>query len=118
MYFVKIKLYKGSNADLMELKNARFPDHEHSHKHTGSKAYSFASQRVAYDDIKKGSRTSGRTVVKHIYNESKSVNVNFADMENAPAPVTTIKGSGIEKSTGANDLYPPHMRVTYIFKCY
>ena len=102
----------------MELKNAKFPNHEHRHRHYGSRSYNFASQQVGYGSKKKGSRVQENTYVTTIQNIQRSVNVNFAFMNESAAPVTRIMGSNIEASTGSNELYPPHMRVTFIFKCY
>ena len=114
----------GRLGQLLDLKDASLPDHAHSHTHGGS------------HDFKVRYRTGPRTVdVQHfgsypfpsayaakehnhdIYEET-SFTVDFSKMKSSEAFISRITNPKISKSTAENDLYSPHLRVTFIFKCY
>ena len=71
---------------------------------------------------KKGSFTSSQVSQDnhHDIDDQTSVNINFADMTEEAALISNFKNpnSKITKSSGENELYSPHMRVTFMFKCY
>ena len=48
---------------------------------------------------------------------TKYAKVDFSQMSYSSAGVSKIRGAGIDLTSNANDLYPPHMRVYFIFKC-
>ena len=116
----------GSSGDLLELKDASFPDHAHKHRHTGSKNYLINYKRGPKNNEskkkKKGSFTSSQVSKDHHHDndDQTSVNINFADMTEEAALISNFKNpnSKITKSSGENELYSPHMRVTFMFKCY
>ena len=103
----------------MNMKAARFPDHEHSHKHTGSYSQSITTNEPhdtentpLFDLIEDGSfyKSGLRARTNH-------ATVDFSRMEDCAAQVSRIHGSGITLTRSSNGLYPQHMRVYYIFKC-
>ena len=113
----------GKLGQILDLKDASFPDHAHKHRHTGSKTYSIAYKKGP-DGIgtkKKGHDSSyASDAHQHNINAQTSVNVNFADMSEEETLISNFKNpnSKITKSSGENELYSPHMRVTFMFKCY
>ena len=48
---------------------------------------------------------------------TKYAKVDFSKMSYSSAGVSKIRGAGIDLTSNANDLYSPHMRVYFIFKC-
>ena len=48
---------------------------------------------------------------------TKYAKVDFSQMSYSSAGVSKIRGAGIDLTSNANDLYSPHMRVYFIFKC-
>ena len=57
---------------------------------------------------------------KHDHNklEKTSVEVDFSNMNTAEAFISTITNPKVSISSAENDLYSPHMRVTFMFKCF
>ena len=51
-------------------------------------------------------------------NKDTHITVNFADMNASEAFVSTITNPKVTRSTAENELYSPHMRVKFMFKCY
>ena len=102
----------------MDMKAARFPDHEHSHKHSGSYSQSFTT-REPHSTIEHFLRTTGGNVYykSGLQQRTNYAEVDFSRMQNSAAEVSRIHGSGIELTNSPNDLYPQHMRVYFIFKC-
>ena len=113
----------GKLGQLLELKDASLPDHAHRHRHKGSKTYSIAYKKGP-DGIgtkKKGHDSSyASDAHQHNINAQTSVNVNFADMSEESALMSNFKvsNSNMKISSNENELYSPHMRVTFMFKCY
>ena len=48
---------------------------------------------------------------------TRQAEVDFSKMDYSSAGVSKIRGAGIDLTSNANDLYSPHMRVYFIFKC-
>ena len=98
------------------MRAARFPNHEHNHKHKGM---SNMPVTVYEPYSKKKTKDKGSYEVygniKKIY--ERNAEVDFSKMNYSAAPVSKIRGAGIELTSNANDLYPPHMRVFFLFKC-
>ena len=119
----RVLVGSGKLGQLLELKDASLPNHAHKHRHTGSKTYSIAYKKGP-DGIgtkKKGHDSSyASDAHQHNIDAQTSVNVNFADMSEEPAFMTDFKvsNSNMKISSNENELYSPHMRVTFMFKCY
>ena len=112
----------GRLGQLLDLKDASLPDHAHSHSHSGSQ------------DVKVRYRTGPRTLLKgqrvaggsgnmarhhnHDIEEEASFTIDFSKMNASEAFISRITNPKISKSTAENDLYSPHLRVKFIFKCY
>ena len=110
----------GQTGVLLDLKDASFPDHEHKHKHFGTQTYPISYRRGPLDTQDKGGIWNGETVARHHdHNELAftSVTVNFGDMTEEYCPVTNIMSPKISLSTNENELYSPHIRVKFMFKC-
>ena len=112
----------GRTGVLLDLKDASMPDHEHKHKHTGSKRYSisYLTGGAVIGTKKNPNGDKGSVAKSHNHDIVKetSANVNFADMSEESAPITRILASKVTKTTNENELYSPHMRVRFMFKCY
>lgn len=111
----------GRTGILLDLKDATLPDHEHRHSHTGSKRYNIDYQKGEDNGDKAGAGWSGGSVArkhKHTKEATTNVTINFADMNQASAPISRIIASKVATSSKENELYSPHMRVQFMFKCY
>ena len=100
----------------MDLRAASFPNHEHSHKHSGTYSQSFTiydnfERRDSYPFLLPKNFLGGDHYVTH----HKSL--DFSKMDYAYAPVSRVYGSGIEITRSPNEFYPQHMLVNFIFKC-
>ena len=62
---------------------------------------------------------SGSMSKKHNHDKiaKTSVGIDFGKMNPAEAFISRITNPKVSKSTEENDLYSPHMRVTFMFKC-
>ena len=101
----------------MDMKAAEFPDHEHSHKHTGSYSQSFTTNEP-YVTKRAEYRYQGSTFYKSGPRaRTNHATVDFSRMRDSAEQVSRIHGSGIKLTSSPKDLYPKHMRVYYIFKC-
>lgn len=61
-----------------------------------------------------------RTVsMHHDHNEweNTDVTVDFSKMSASEAFISRITNPKVSKSTEENELYSPHLRVTFMFKC-
>ena len=110
----------GQTGVLLDLKDATLPDHEHTHKHTGVKSFNVDYKRGEDDSGSKGGVWGGDSLAKshrhdHLY--TTNVNVDFAFMNTDSTPVTHIHAPKVTKSTNENELYSPHLRVHFMFKC-
>ena len=102
----------------MEFKTAHFPDHSHNHRHSGKKDFSVSVKEPYTTTHCDHNKKYDLYCLKSSYNSySHSVTVDYSYMSESEASVTDINGAGIELTRGDNDLYPPHMRVYFIFKC-
>ena len=112
----------GTKGALLEMKDATLPDHAHSHKHSGTYKSS-ARYRTGPYELQTGKQYmggSGSLSYKHGHNEYENadVSVDFSRMSSSEAFISKITNPKVTKSTTENDLYSPHMRVTFMFKCY
>ena len=112
----------GKTGVLLDLKDASLPDHEHKHRHSGTKKYSISYQAGPRSVEKRKQYWTGSGNVafnhQHTTKYTTDVTVNFADMTEDSTPISNIKSPKVTKSSVENELYSPHMRVQFIFKCY
>ena len=100
----------------MQLKAARFPNHEHNHKHIGQKSFTVPDEEPKYAH-RQGNNKSNHCWSSSLFPVNRNVNIDFSFMSYEKAPVSAIKSPGVELTENANDLYPPHALVHFIFKC-
>ena len=111
----------GNKGMVLEMKDATLPDHAHSHKHSGSYT-SKARYRTGPYELDTGKQYmggSGSLSNKHGHNqwENADVSIDFSKMSNSEAFISKITNPKVTKSSLENDLYSPHMRVIFFFKC-
>ena len=112
------------NDQVLQLKNASLPDHAHRHKH-GGKYESKAKYRTGperYTDSGKalgwGDGSMGK---KHHHDEylDAIVPIDFSKMNETEAFISKVKNPNISVAKEQSEnLYSPHMRVKFMFKCY
>ena len=100
----------------MAIRAARFPNHEHSHKHTGIRDMPVKTAEPKYTRKTKD-KGSDTVFSSNLYWSERQATVDFSKMSTSSAGVSKIRGAGIDLTNNANDLYSPHMRVYFIFKC-
>ena len=115
----------GATGQLLDLKDASLPDHAHRHTHggmtSGRHTYSI---RYRTGPEKLNRRTSGMGGSKaadqhdHDRYEDTNVTIDFGSMNPSEAFISKITNPKVTKSTAENELYSPHMRVKFMFKCY
>ena len=95
------------------MKSASFPNHAHKHKHGGVEVYSHTDHYATGDSHcgMGGTRCSEKTNS----NRGGTIKIDFSVMQESTAFVSDIKGSDIQLKE--NELFPPHLRVYYLFKC-
>ena len=102
----------GKGGSILEFKDASLPDHAHAHTHKGT-------QSISYTSATSDSGTfSGMGIIPGAGTKSRTMTVDFSKMEPSEAFISSITSSDISKTVLGNDLYPQHMRVQFIFKCY
>ena len=109
----------------MDVKDASLPDHAHSHTHRGSHKftgrYRTGPDTVAsyYALIPSSSSNPPNVARYHNHDDWKNtdVTVDFSKMDASEAFISRITNPKVSKSTEENELYPPHLRVTFMFKC-
>ena len=106
----------------MELKDASLPDHAHQHNHDGVQEFKINYQRgpsIMVDSGKSLGWGSGSMSKKHSHNVAATteVNIDFSKMNPSEAFISRITNPKVSKSTQENELYSPHMRVKFMFKC-
>lgn len=98
------------------MKAASFPDHFHNHKHTGKAVYSHSNHHAnGHSHCGMGGTRCSERTDQPGDDRKGSITVDFSVMEMAAGKVSEIKGSDIQLKE--NELYPPHLRVYYLFKC-
>ena len=112
----------GKTGQLLDLKDASLPDHAHRHTHGGSQTIK-VQYRTGPRTLGTGKQLgggSGSLSNKHGHTEMEDLNVNvdYSKMNAAEAFISRITNPKVSKSTAENDLYSPHMRVLYMFKCF
>ena len=101
----------GKGGSILEFKDASLPDHAHAHTHKGTQSISYTTPD--------GGLYAGMGVIKGPGPaKSRTMTVDFSKMEPSEAFISSITSSDISKTVLGNDLYPQHMRVQFIFKCY
>ena len=118
----------GRLGQLLDLKDASLPDHAHSHTHGGSQhvevQYRTGPERVAKTHSyppyfhSSSAKREAAGVHNHDIDEEANFTIDFSKMNASEAFISRIKNPKISKSTAENDLYSPHLRVKFIFKCY
>ena len=112
----------GRTGSILDLKDASLPDHEHAHRHTGTKTYkiNYKNGPLSLGSGKKFGSGSGSLSAKHDHNGNSQteVTIDFGVMSESRAPISKIHASKVTKTTKENELYSSHMRVYYLFKCY
>ena len=116
----------GKLGQINELKDATLPDHAHKHKHTGSRSFNLNYKRGPPSVEKNTSGLGGSKCTAHHGHDqthttvvciTTSVNVDFGYMNETEAFISKMANSTINWSSAENDLYSPHMRVHFMFKC-
>ena len=109
----------GKGGSVLDIKDASLPDHAHAHNHDGSVTYSFSTSSASGN----GFTTAGMGGMNALSgitsnSETQSITVDFGSMESSEAFISKIVSSDTSKNIIGSDLYPQHMRVYFIFKCY
>ena len=102
----------GKGGSILELKDASLPDHAHAHTHQGTQSISYTSASTS------SGTPTGMGALKGAGTTSKTMTVDFSKMNPSEAFISSIIPSDISKTVLGSDLYPQHMRVQFIFKCY
>ena len=108
----------------LDIKDASLPDHAHKHTHNGSQTFKL---RYRTGPESPGTEGTGRTLSssqgtmseKHDHDFiDTTFAVDFGKINPSEAFISRITNPKITQSTAENDLYSPHMRVKFMFKCY
>ena len=102
----------GKGGSILELKDASLPDHAHAHTHQGTQSISYKSASTS------SGTPTGMGALKGASTTSRTMTVDFSKMNPSEAFISSIIPSDISKTVLGSDLYPQHMRVQFIFKCY
>lgn len=112
----------GKSGQMLELKDATLPDHAHEHRHGGTGTYNIRYKRgpdnVDYYNVKKKKNNQVAQSHNHNIDTDTSVTIDFSKMDTAIGFISHITNPKVCKSTEENDLYSPHMRVMFMFKCH
>ena len=111
----------GKTGSLLQIKDASLPDHAHSHKHTGTHNYNVRYRTGPVELITKYDghlHKAAASAHNHDVYEDTTVTIDFGYMNSSEAFISRITNPKVSKSTAENDLYSPHMRVTFMFKCH
>ena len=109
----------GKGGSVLDIKDASLPDHAHAHNHDGSATYSFPTSSASNNGFVTAGM-GGMNALSDITSnsETQSITVDFGSMESSEAFISKILSSDTSKNIIGSDLYPQHMRVYFIFKCY
>ena len=111
----------GKLGQMLDLKDATIPDHAHEHRHDGSGTYNLQYKRgpdnFAQNNVKQQYSSTVAKPHNHDYIATTSVTIDFSKMNTAQAFISDITNPKVSKSTEENNLYSPHMRVMFMFKC-
>ena len=113
----------GRLGQILDLKDASFPDHTHAHTHDSTYDVKVPYRKGPKDVWSRHSRIFGNdedTSAFHRHRQpiEQNFTIEFSQMNPSEPYISKIQGSKISKSTAENDLYPAHMRVIFLFKCY
>ena len=113
----------GRTGSILDLKDASMPDHEHKHRHTGTKTYkiNYKNGPLSLGTGKKyGFSNSGSMSKAHNHNgnQQTDLTIDFAAMSEDSSTISKIHSSKVTKSSQENELYSPHVRVQFWFKCF
>ena len=115
----------GRLGQILDLKDASLPDHAHSHTHDGLTT-GVHNYQITYRTGPKTlrERTSGMggssagSYHDHERNENINLAIDFGRMNPSEAFVSRITNPKVSISSAENELYSPHMRVKFMFKCH
>lgn len=111
----------GKSGQILELKDATLPDHAHEHRHGGSATYSLKYKRgpdqPGHANVKKKKNHDVANKHDHNIDTETFVTIDFSKMDTAIGFISHITNPKVCKSTDENDLYSPHIRVMFMFKC-
>lgn len=123
----RVLVGEGETGRLLHVYDASLPDHAHKHVHdgipTGLNTYNihYRSGPEKYTDSGKAlGWNSGSGSKKHNHNESVTVKIpiDFGNMTSSEDFISLITNPKVSLSSAENDLYSPHMRVLFFFKCF
>ena len=111
----------GRLGQLLDVKDASLPDHAHSHTHRGTHKFTarYRTGPSTVNTISTWMTSSSSAARHHNHNEweNTDVTVDFSKMGVSEAFISRITNPKVSKSTEENELYSPHLRVTFMFKC-
>ena len=121
----RVLVGEGHLGRLLELKDATLPDHAHRHNHNGTYNFKarYRSGPERYTDSGKAlGWREGSGTKKHHHNEYIDIffPIDFSNMTESEAFITkkSIQNPNITLAQDESEnLYSPHMRVKYMFKC-
>ena len=115
----------GKLGQILDMKDASLPDHAHKHKHdgltTGVHKYKVRYRTGPVTTSKNHSGMGGSRASSHHNHdtyEDANVSIDFGQINHEETFITNITNPKVSISTNENELYSPHMRVTFMFKCY
>jgi len=105
-----------SSSEVMAMKAASFPDHFHNHKHTGVGTYTHSNHHAnGHSHCGMGGTRCSERTDQPGDDRKGSITVDFSVMKEDAAKVSAMRGPDIQLKD--NELFPPHLRVYYLFKC-
>ena len=117
----------GKLGQVLDLKDATLPDHAHRHEHsgltTGKHTYNVkyrTGEKYYHDSGKALGWGDGSMGKKHNHNDevTTTVTIDFGKMNPSKDDfISEIKNPKVFNSSAENELYSPHMRVKFYFKC-
>lgn len=111
----------GKLGQRLDIKDASLPDHAHRHTHNGSQTFKLRF-RTGPQSLGTGKQLgvgSGSLSEAHDHDFiDTTFAVDFGKTNISEAFISRITNPKITQSTAENDLYSPHMRVKFMFKCY
>ena len=124
----RVLVGEGDTGRLLHLYDASLPDHAHRHVHdgipTGKQTFNVkyrTGEKYYHDSGKALGWGDGSGSKKHNHNDelTTTFTVDFGKMKPSEEGfISKIKNPKVSISTAENDLYSPHMRVVFMFKCF
>ena len=116
----------GKLGDLLDLKDASLPNHAHNHAHdgltNGTQTYNIkyrTGEKYYHDSGKALGWGDGSMGKKHNHDQdvTTTLKIDFGKMNPSEALISKIENPKVSVSSAENELYSPHMRVRFYFKC-